>query len=74
MFDIARQLIEMECPRCRYVFDIQFLDASCQVYRSCPCCRIRIHFVEPDGSVSGGIQDIDSAFRELHKALKSWSV
>ena len=73
MFDLAKELLEIECPQCSYVFDIQYLDVSCQVRRECPCCRIRIHFIEPDGSVSGSIQDVGSAFREFDKTLRSRS-
>lgn len=70
MFDIARQLIDVGCPRCGYLFEIQMLDASCQIYRRCPCCRARIHFVEPDGSMSRGIADVEESLRDLEHSLR----
>lgn len=70
LVDLARALVEVECPGCGYPFEIQMLDASCQVHRRCPCCRVRIHLVEPDGTVSGGIEDVESAFRDLERALR----
>jgi hypothetical protein len=72
-FDLGRQLIDVDCPRCGYTFDIQLLDAACQVHRRCPCCRVGIRLVEPDGSVSGGIEDVEAADRDLERAMKGLS-
>lgn len=74
MFHIDRQLVAVDCTRCGYPFEIQLLDASCQVRRRCPCCRIRIRFEEPDGSVSRGIADAHGALRDLERALGDLSL
>jgi hypothetical protein len=72
--DIARSLIEFPCPSCSYEIEIQMLDAATQVWRWCPCCRVRIHIVEPDGTLSSGAQDMNRAIRDLGKPLRSFGL
>ena len=63
------ELIDVNCPVCNFGFEIQIVDAACQVWRWCPCCRSRIRLVEPGGEVHGAMEEIDSAMRELQKSL-----
>ncbi|WKX09985.1 hypothetical protein [Streptomyces sp. NL15-2K] len=67
---ILASLVTFPCPRCRYKVEIQLLDARVQVYRYCPCCRARIRLVDADGSMFGGLEEVDLAMEQLTKALK----
>ena len=70
MLDLDRVLVEVLCPRCGYGVEVQLLDARTQVYRWCPCCRGRIHLVEPDGSVSVGVDVVEEAMQSLQETLR----
>jgi len=62
--------VEAPCPRCGYGVEIQLADARTQVWRWCPCCRVLIRFMEPDGSVSGSIAGAEEAMRSLEETLR----
>ena len=63
-------LLEVNCPACNFGFEVQVVDAACQVWRWCRCCRSRIRLVEPGGEVHGAMEEMDAAFRSLEKSLK----
>lgn len=67
---LLHELVDVNCPVCDYGFELQMLDAACQVWRWCPCCRIRIHLSEGGGEVHGAMEDLDAAFSDLNKALR----
>lgn len=58
-------LIEIECPRCGFPFEVELNDALCQVARRCPCCRIRILLREPGGELHGALEEVDAAINRL---------
>jgi hypothetical protein len=64
------ELLEVNCPVCDFGFEVQMVDAACQIWRWCPCCRSRVHFVEPGGELHGAMAEIDSAVREFEKSLR----
>lgn len=66
---LLHALIDVECPRCGYGFEVEMLDAATGVARWCPCCRIRIQLTEGGGEVHGAMEDIDAAIRDLQKML-----
>lgn len=70
MLDLDHAFVEVPCPRCGYHVEVQLLDARTQSYRWCPCCRGRIHLIEPDGSVSVGLDAVDDALHALQKSLR----
>ena len=70
MLNLDRVLVEVPCPRCGYAIEIQLLDARTQVWRWCPCCRVRIHLVEPDGSVSVSVDAAEEAMRSLEETVR----
>jgi hypothetical protein len=63
------ELIDVPCPRCGYVVEVELLDAVCQSYRWCPCCRVRVHFNEGRADVYGPLEDVESAMRELDEQI-----
>lgn len=68
--DLGRVMVEVPCPRCGYHVAIQLLDARTQVWRWCPCCRVRIRLVEPDGTVSGSISGVEEAMHSLEQTIR----
>jgi hypothetical protein len=70
VLDVDRLMVEVPCPRCGYGVEIQLLDARTQVWRWCPCCRVRIRMVEPDGSVSGSVAAVEDAMRSLEETVR----
>lgn len=68
--EILQNLVSFPCPDCGYEVEIQLLDARVQAYRYCPCCRVRIHLVDVDGSLFGALEDVDLTMDQLAKALK----
>jgi sRNA-binding protein len=73
MLDLGHLMVEVPCPRCGYGVEIQFLDARTQTWRWCPCCRVRIRMVEPDGSVSGSIDAVEDAMQSLAESIRRMS-
>ena len=72
MLDLDHLMVQVPCPVCGYGVEIQLLDARTQVWRWCPCCRVRIRMVEPDGSVSGAIAGAEDAMRSFfEEAIRS---
>lgn len=67
---LLRELIEVECPNCKYPFEIQMLDARVQAYRRCPCCYQLIHLIDHGGSMYGELEDLDHAMEGLNRTLR----
>lgn len=69
-WELLSALIEIHCPRCGFSFEVQMLDALCQIRRWCPCCRVRIRLIEPTGELSGGIRGIGATIALFDRTLK----
>lgn len=67
---LLKASVEVECPKCGFVLSAELLDAYRQVWRWCPCCRCRIRLAEPDGSLYGAMEEVDSVMGELQDSLK----
>ncbi len=70
MLDLCYQMVDVACPRCGYGIEVQILDIRTQAYRWCPCCRGRIHLVEPDGSVSVEVDAVEEAMSSVLETLR----
>ena len=70
VLDLDHVMVEVPCPRCGYGVEIQLLDARTQSWRWCPCCRLRIRMVEPDGSVSASITAAERGMQSLQETLR----
>jgi hypothetical protein len=71
LIDLDHVLVDVTCPACGFPFEVQLLDARTQVWRWCPCCRVHIRLVEPDGSVSRGLADAEAAMRDLENTMRN---
>lgn len=70
---LLREFVHAPCPNCGFLLQVQLVDAHVQAYRRCPCCRLQIRFVEPDGSVSGSMSTVDAAMNQLQRAFDSFN-
>ncbi len=70
--DLDRAHVCADCPSCGYGVEVQVLDVRTQVWRWCPCCRVQVRLVEPDGSVSAGIDAAHEAAKELGKTIEEF--
>ena len=64
--------VDVECPACGFSFEIQLMDAYCQIWRRCPCCLASVRLIEPDASLHGAMRDVDSSMRDLERALRGF--
>ena len=62
--ELLGQLVDVSCPLCNYIFEIQVVDVVTQVFRLCPCCHVRIHFQE-DGSLTAALKSVDRSMQNL---------
>jgi len=73
LWDLDNITLHAPCSRCGYLVEFQLVDAHTQVWRWCPCCRSRIHLVEPDGSVSGAVSGATEALNSLEETIRRLS-
>jgi hypothetical protein len=70
MWDLDHVMVYAPCPVCGYGMEMQLLDARTQVWRWCPCYRVRIRLVEPDGSVSGSLAGVEDSLQSLADTIR----
>lgn len=66
---LLRAFVDADCPNCGYGIEFELIDALCQVWRWCPCCRVRFRLAEPTGEVSVALADVDVAVDSFIKQL-----
>jgi DNA-directed RNA polymerase subunit RPC12/RpoP len=69
VFNIDDVFIDLECPRCGYVQDVQLIEVRLQRLIFCPGCKSRIQLVDADASAHVGAGEIEGAMTELSAAL-----
>jgi ribosomal protein S27E len=53
--------LDVDCPDCRYPIWVRRSELAAQVSVLCPCCRLLVRLVNPDGSA----QTIDRQIEQL---------
>ncbi|MDH6304356.1 uncharacterized Zn finger protein (UPF0148 family) [Parabacteroides sp. PF5-5] len=71
MFDLDEIWIDVNCPKCNYLFEIQMIDARLEKKVYCPNCKITIKLQDKDASVHTSVKDINNALQELNKSLNN---
>ena len=69
-FNISKTWFQINCPKCNYSFEIQFMDAKLQSIVYCHNCKCSIHLVDGNASAACGIRKIEDAFEDLNKTIK----
>jgi phage FluMu protein Com len=67
LFDNA--MVEIACPRCGYVQDVQLLDARLERRIFCPACKWAIQIVDDSASLHTSLERADQALKDLQKKL-----
>lgn len=67
---LLQSMVDLPCPACGFVLEIELVDVVCQVSRWCPCCRRRIQLIEAGGEMSGALAGIDLAMGDLEATLR----
>ena len=61
--------IDLCCPRCGYIQDVQLIDVRLQRLIFCPACKSRIQLVDVDASIHAGAEQIEQSMRDLFNAF-----
>lgn len=72
MIDLNYTWIDIECPNCKYIDEIQLIDAKIEKLLFCNNCKIKIQLQDQEGSVYSGIETINNAFKDLEKLFKNF--
>lgn len=62
---LLQSTVDVDCPECGYSLEIQLTEVRAQVYRRCPCCRVRIHLLDGGGSTYGALEGIENEIQKL---------
>ena len=64
-FSFESAFIELVCPRCGYVQDVQLLDARLERRMFCPGCKSTIQLVDGEASTHTALEQADQALKDL---------
>lgn len=69
--DISRVPVKMRCPNCSFEIEALLKQVIAEELILCPGCTKEIKLVDENGSVSRAQAEIDKAFEEFGRQLKS---
>ncbi|WP_407692702.1 MJ0042-type zinc finger domain-containing protein [Reichenbachiella carrageenanivorans] len=72
MIDIGKQKIDMKCPNCRRSIKISLDQVSRQQIVRCNSCSQDIQLQDSRGSAKKGVREMNKAFKDLERTLKSF--
>lgn len=72
MIDINYIWIDLDCPKCGYINELQLIDAKSENLLFCHNCKIEIQLKDEEGSVHSGIENINNAFKDLQNLFKNF--
>lgn len=72
MIDISKQKINLNCPGCNYKITVNLAQVSREEVVICSNCKQEIKLKDSKGSTRKGIRDINKAFDDLEKTIKSF--
>jgi phage FluMu protein Com len=70
LLNLDGAFVDLECPRCRYPFDVQLLDVRVQARVFCPNCKVGIQLVDEEASTEVGLRTVDRSVNRLDRALR----
>lgn len=65
MFNLTFTRISIECPRCGYEDDVQFVDIKSEKSVYCHNCKVSIQLKDENASVHTGIRQVSESMRKL---------
>lgn len=72
MIDLNKTWIDLNCPKCGYIDNIQLIDAKTERTIYCHNCKTSINLLDNDASVHQGIQKINDSMKELQNIIKNF--
>ena len=72
MIDIGKQKIDIDCPNCRRKIQINLDQVARQQIVKCNSCSQDIQLQDSNGSAKKGVRDMNKAFKDLERTLKSF--
>ena len=70
MINFNKIWIDIECPNCNYLDQIQLIDVKTEKEFFCNNCKCKILLKDHEGSVHNGIESMNSAMKELAETFK----
>lgn len=70
MLDLNHFNIEFECPKCKYLINIQLIEVKIENIVFCHNCKTSIRLKDNHASSHKGIKDVNNAMNELKKTIK----
>lgn len=67
--EIDGTFVEIRCPRCGYVLEVQLADVREQRRVFCPACKIAVQLVDRDASMSTALDEIEDAVNDVMRKL-----
>lgn len=71
MFNLDEVWVDIYCPKCKYKFEIQMIDARLESKVYCHNCKCIIQLKDSDASVHTSTRDINEALNDLEKTFKN---
>ena len=72
MFDLSKRSIKINCPECKKALTVDFRQVANEETITCLGCSRRIKLVDDNKSVQKGLKDINKAFADFEKTLRSF--
>jgi transcription initiation factor IIE alpha subunit len=71
-FDLEQMWIDINCPNCKYSFDVQMIDAKLQSTVICNNCKANIQLVDQTASIHTSIKSINQSLKDLENIFKNF--
>lgn len=69
VFGIDGVFIDLECPRCGCVQDVQLIDVRLQRLIFCPACKSQIQLVDGGASIHAAAEQVERSMKDLINAF-----
>ena len=70
MFDISKEKMDINCPKCNSKIKVSLEQVSKQQIVKCNRCQESIQLIDSNGSSRRGINDINKSFKDLEQTFK----
>ena len=72
MFNINQMWIDFNCPKCKYLIDVQIIDVKLEKITFCHNCKVDVQLIDEQASTFSGTKRIDEAMKSLENTLKNF--
>ncbi len=72
MIDINSLPVEIPCPKCNYLNEVQLIDIKLEKLIFCNNCKCSIQLKDKEASVHTGVDKINDAIYKLENLIKNF--